>query len=212
MSIINDICEMVQKGRAREVQNLVNQALEDGISAKEILNDALCPGMNAVGEKFKNNEIYVPEVLIAARAMSKATEILKPHLVREGVEPVGKAVICTVKGDLHDIGKNLVKIMFEGAGIECIDLGTDADGESVVKAVKESGAQIVSLSALLTTTMPNQAEIIKALEAAGLRDKVTVMIGGAPVSQSYAEEIGADIYTSDAASCADAALAVLKKQ
>lgn len=211
MSILNEISELVQKGKARDVQTLVQQALDEGISAKEILNNGLCVGMNAIGEKFKNNEVYVPEVLIASRAMTKGTDILKPHLVAEGVQPIGKAVICTVKGDLHDIGKNLVKMMFEGAGIECIDLGTDADGDKIVNAVRESGAEIVCLSALLTTTMPYQAEIIKALENAGLRDKVTVMIGGAPVSEEFAKKIGADIYTNDAASCAEAAVAALNK-
>ncbi len=145
---------------------------------------------------------------MAARAMQKGTEMLKPYLIDEGVKPVGKAIICTVKGDLHDIGKNLVKIMLEGSGIECIDLGTDVDGAAVVEAVKNTGARIVLLSALLTTTMPNQAEIIKALSQAGLRDKVTVMIGGAPVSEEYAKEIGADIYTADAASCAEEAVKI----
>ncbi len=210
MSVLCEISELVQAGRMKNVQEKVAEALESGIAAKDILFNGLCAGMSAVGEKFKNNEMYVPEVLIAARAMQKGTEFLKPHLIDEGVKPVGKAIICTVKGDLHDIGKNLVKIMFEGCGIECIDLGTDVDGAAVVEAVKSTGAQIVSLSALLTTTMPNQAEIIKALCEAGLRDKVTVMIGGAPVSDEYAKEIGADIYTEDAASCADAALAILK--
>lgn len=211
MSVLNEISGFVQTGRMKNVQEKIGEALEAGISAKEILFEGLCAGMSIVGEKFKTNEMYVPEVLIAARAMQKGTEMLKPYLISEGVKPVGKAVICTVKGDLHDIGKNLVKIMFEGCGIECIDLGTDVDGAAVVAAVRSSGAQIVSLSALLTTTMPNQAEIIKALEEAGIRDKVTVMIGGAPVSEEYAKEIGADIYTSDAASCAEAALAALSK-
>lgn len=211
MSVLNEISGFVQTGRMKNVQEKIGEALEAGISAKEILFEGLCAGMSIVGEKFKTNEMYVPEVLIAARAMQKGTEMLKPYLISEGVKPVGKAVICTVKGDLHDIGKNLVKIMFEGCGIECIDLGTDVDGAAVVEAVRSSGAQIVSLSALLTTTMPNQAEIIKALEEAGIRDKVTVMIGGAPVSEEYAKEIGADIYTSDAASCAEAALAALSK-
>lgn len=211
MSILSDISNLVQSGKSRDIQAKITEALNSGIPAKEILNDGLCAGMNRIGEKFKNNEIYVPEVLIASRAMTKGTEILKPYLVAEGVEPAGKAVVCTVKGDLHDIGKNLVKLMFEGAGIECIDLGTDADGEKVVNAVRESGAQIVCLSALLTTTMPYQAEIIKALEDAGIRDRVTVMIGGAPVSEDYANKIGADIYTNDAASCAEAALNALKK-
>lgn len=211
MSILNEISELVQKGRAREVQALVQQALDEGISAKEILNGGLCSGMSVIGEKFKNNEVYVPEVLIASRAMTRGTEILKPFLVKEGVEPAGKAVICTVKGDMHDIGKNLVKMMLEGSGFECIDLGTDVSGEKVVEAVKESGAQVVCLSALLTTTMPNQREIIDALIEAGIRDKVTVMVGGAPVSPEFAAEIGADIYTNDAASAAEEALKAIGK-
>ena len=210
MSITAQISEMLQKGKAKDVKALVNQALAEGISAKEILNEGLIAGMMEVGEKFKDNKIYVPEVLIAARAMNQGTAILKPLLASEGVEPVGKAVICTVKGDLHDIGKNLVKMMLEGVGIECVDLGVDADGDKIVAAVKESGAKVVCLSALLTTTMVNQGEIIKALEAAGIRDQVKVMVGGAPVTQKFAEEIGADAYTSDAASAAEVALSFFK--
>lgn len=210
MSIVNQINEMLQKGKAKDVKALVNQALEEGITAKEILNEGLIAGMMEVGEKFKENKVYVPEVLIAARAMNQGTAILKPYLTKEGVEPVGKAVICTVKGDLHDIGKNLVKMMFEGVGIECVDLGVDADGEKVVNAVKESGAKVVCLSALLTTTMVNQKEIIEALKEAGLRDQVKVMVGGAPVTQKFADEIGADAYTADAASAAEVALTFFK--
>lgn len=210
MSITAQISEMLQKGKAKDVKALVNQALSEGVSAKEILNEGLIAGMMEVGEKFKENKIYVPEVLIAARAMNQGTAILKPLLASEGVEPVGKAVICTVKGDLHDIGKNLVKMMLEGVGIECVDLGVDADGDKIVAAVKESGAKVVCLSALLTTTMVNQGEIIKALEAAGIRDQVKVMVGGAPVTQKFADEIGADAYTSDAASAAEVALSFFK--
>ena len=155
--------------------------------------------------KFKNNEIFVPEVLIAARAMNAALAILKPALADSGVEPIGTAVICTVKGDLHDIGKNLVKMMIEGTGIKVVDLGVDCTAEKVVEAVKENDADIVCLSALLTTTMMYQKDIIDALKAAGLRDKVKVMIGGAPVTQAFADEIGADAYTPDAASAAEKA-------
>lgn len=210
MAIVNQINEMLQKGKAKDVKALVKQALDEGVSAKEILNEGLIAGMMEVGDKFKENKIYVPEVLIAARAMNQGTAILKPYLTKEGVEPVGKAVICTVKGDLHDIGKNLVKMMLEGVGIECVDLGVDADGEKVVNAVKESGAKVVCLSALLTTTMVNQKEIIEALKAAGLRDSVKVMVGGAPVTQKFADEIGADAYTADAASAAEVALSFFK--
>ena len=185
----------------------ITEALENGISPEQILNEALVTGMNVIGEQFKNNEIFVPEVLVAARAMNAGLKILKPHLQKEGVEPVGKAVICTVKGDMHDIGKNLVKMMIEGQGIECIDLGVDVAPERVVAAVQESGAKLVCLSALLTTTMYGQKDVIDALKAAGIRDQVKVMVGGAPVTQAFADEIGADCYTLDAASAAKAARA-----
>ena len=211
MTILEEISALVQKGRAKDVTAAVEKALAEGVAAKEILDGGLCAGMTVIGEKFKNNEIYVPEVLVASRAMSRGAQLIKPYLVKEGVESIGKAVICTVKGDMHDIGKNLVKMMLEGAGIECVDLGTDVDGKAVCEAVRESGAKIVCLSALLTTTMPNQREIIDELKAEGLRDSVTVMVGGAPLNENYAREIGADIYTCDAASAAELALAALKK-
>ena len=174
MSVVLEISDFVQKGRAKKVKELVCQALDNGVTAKEILNDGLIAGMMAIGEKFKKNEVYVPEVLSAARAMNMGVNILKPYLAGEGVEPVGKAVICTVKGDLHDIGKNLVKMMLEGVGIECIDLGTDVSKEQVVEAVKTSGAKIVALSSLLTTTMEYHKDIIDALTDAGLRSKYWV--------------------------------------
>ena len=210
MSITVEISEMLQKGKRAQVQELVKKALADGVSAKEILNDGLIAGMSIVGDKFKNNEVYVPEVLIAARAMNAGTAIIKPYLSAEGVEPVGKAVVCTVRGDLHDIGKNLVKMMFEGVGIECIDLGVDVEADKIVETVKETGAKVVGLSSLLTTTMVYHAEVIKALEAAGIRDQVKVMVGGAPVTQEFADEIGADAYTADAASAAEVALSFFK--
>lgn len=211
MSVVSEICEFVQKGRAKNVKELVAQALEDNISAKEILDNGLIAGMMAIGEKFKKNEVYVPEVLIAARAMNMGVAILKPHLTQEGVEPIGKAVICTVKGDLHDIGKNLVKMMLEGVGIECIDLGTDVSAEQVVNAVKENDAQIVALSSLLTTTMEYHKDVVDALKDAGLRDKVKVMVGGAPVSEEFSKQVGADGYAPDAATAADLALSFFKK-
>lgn len=210
MAVLEEINEALQKGKAKLVTEKVQQALDEGIDAKTILNDALIAAMAEVGAKFKENLIYVPEVLIAARAMNAGVAVLKPYLAAEGVEPAGKAVICTVKGDLHDIGKNLVKMMLEGSGIECVDVGVDADGETVVNAVKESGARVVCLSALLTTTMLNQKDIIDALTQAGIRDKVYVMVGGAPVTREFADSIGADAYTSDAASAAEKALAYLK--
>lgn len=211
MSVLSEISEFVQMGKAKNVKELVKQALESGISAKNILNDALISGMLVIGEKFKNNQVYIPDVLISARAMNQAVAILKPYLTQEGVEPVGKAVICTVKGDLHDIGKNLVKMMLEGVGIECIDLGVDISGEQVARAVKESDAKLVCLSSLLTTTMSYQKEIIDTLTCAGIRDSVKVMVGGAPVTKEYADEIGADAYTKDAAEASEVALSFFNK-
>jgi len=201
--LFNEISELLQKGKAKDIVVSVQKALDEGASPKDILEKSLMAGMNIVGGKFKRNEVFVPEVLIAARAMNKATETLKPHLAKAGVNPVGKAIICTVKGDLHDIGKNLVKMMIEGKGIEVEDLGVDCDAQKLVDKVKEGGAKVVCLSALLTTTMTAQKDTIDALKNAGLRDKVKVMVGGAPVTQSFADEIGADAYTADAASAAD---------
>lgn len=205
MSILVEISEKLQKGKAKDVAALVETALADNMEPAVILNEGLVAGMNAIGEKFRCNEIYVPEVLIAARAMNAGLKILKPALTEAGVEPLGKAVICTVEGDMHDIGKNLVKMMIEGKGIECIDLGVNVPPSKVVEAVKESGARVVCLSALLTTTMMGQKAVIDALKEAGIRDQVKVMIGGAPVTQQFADEIGADCYTSDSASAAEAA-------
>ena len=205
MNRFDEISALLQKGRPRELSALVQEELADGTSANDILTKALIPGMSAVGERFKKNEIFVPEVLITARAMNAALNILKPVLAQAGVEPIGKAVICTVKGDLHDIGKNLVKMMIEGTGIQVIDLDIDCPPERVVEAVREYQPDIVCLSALLTTTMVNQKATIDALKAAGLRDKVKVMVGGAPVTQAFADEIGADSYTPDAATAAEVA-------
>ena len=205
MNRFDEISALLQKGRPRELSALVQEELADGTAANDILTKALIPGMSAVGERFKKNEIFVPEVLITARAMNAALNILKPVLAQAGVEPIGKAVICTAKGDLHDIGKNLVKMMIEGTGISVIDLGIDCPPERVVEAVKEYKPDIVCLSALLTTTMVNQKETIDALKEAGLRDQVKVMVGGAPVTQAFADEIGADAYTPDAATAAEVA-------
>lgn len=205
MTIYEEISQKLQRGRAKEVASLTEQALADGCKPEEILNEGLVSGMNVIGEKFRNNEIYVPEVLIAARAMNMGLKVLQPALKSAGVTPVGKAIICTVEGDMHDIGKNLVRMMIEGKGIECIDLGVNVSPAQVVSAVQESGASLVCLSALLTTTMMGQKAVIDALIEAGLRDKVKVMVGGAPVTQAFADEIGADCYTLDAASAAEAA-------
>ena len=205
--ILEDISKWLQKGKAEEVQSLIKKGLASDIPPHDILNEGLIKGMSIVGEKFKRNEVYVPEVLIAARAMKLGMEILKPALIKQGVEPIGKALICTVKGDLHDIGKNLVKMMLEGQGIECIDLGVNVASATVIEAVRTVKPDLVCLSALLSTTMMGQKEIIEALKAANLRDQVIVMVGGAPVTAAFAEAIGADGYSSDAASAA-----VLAKQ
>lgn len=211
MSIINEISEKLQAGKAKEIKVLVPQALEEGISAKEILEDGLLAGMSVIGEKFKNNEVYVPEVLVAARAMKIGTNLLKPYLVSDDVQPSGKVVIGTVAGDMHDIGKNLVAMMLEGKGLEVIDLGVDVSVDDFVNTAKNENCDIICLSALLTTTMPIMKDVIKACEEAGIRDKVKIMIGGAPVTQSYCDEIGADCFTPDAATAADAAIAFCKE-
>ena len=205
--ILEQINEAVQRGKAKDAKELVIKAIADGVAPKEILEKGLLSAMSVVGGKFKNNEIFVPEVLISARAMNMAVAELKPHLVKAGVKPIGKAVLCTVKGDLHDIGKNLVRMMLEGAGLEVLDLGVDVSAEKVVEAVRESGAKVVCLSTLLTTTMMAQKDVIEALKAAGLRDKVKIMVGGAPVTTEFAKSIGADSYTPDAASAAEVAKA-----
>lgn len=204
MELLNEISVKLQAGAAKKVRELVTQALEEKVDVKEILG-ALINGMNVIGVKFKNNEVYVPEVLIAARAMNAGLEIIKPILTETGVKPVGKVVIGTVAGDLHDIGKNLVKMMMVGAGLEVIDLGVDVTPEKYVTSVKEHNPDIVCMSALLTTTMPSMRNIIEALEKEGLRGSVITMIGGAPVTGNYAKEIGADIYTPDAATAAEKA-------
>ncbi|MBE6904197.1 MAG: cobalamin-binding protein [Ruminococcaceae bacterium] len=206
MSILKEISENLQKGKAKVVEELVNKAIEEGISAKQVLDEGLLDGMNIIGVKFKNNEVYVPEVLIAARAMNKGVAILKPLLVADGVESKGKVCIGTVKGDLHDIGKNLVKMMLEGQGLEVVDLGTDVAPEAFLAAVKEQGCKVVCCSALLTTTMGVMKDVVEIFKAEGIRDQVKIMVGGAPVTDSFCEQIGADAYTSDAASAAEKAV------
>lgn len=200
---LNNISEALQRGDAEKVEELVKKSLEENLAPKKILEDGLIKGMGIIGAKFKKNEVYVPEVLIAARAMHAGMNILKPKLIETGVKNIGVVAIGTVKGDLHDIGKNLVKMMLEGAGFEVIDLGIDVSVDKFVEAVKEHKPNIIALSALLTTTMVNMPEVIKALEAAGLREKVKIMIGGAPITQNYADQIGADGYSPDAASAVD---------
>ncbi len=211
MQTLMEISELVQKGKSKLIGEAVQNCLDAGASPEEILNKGLLDGMNIIGEKFKKNEVYVPEVLVAARAMNMGMQILKPHLVKAGVESTGKVCIGTVQGDLHDIGKNLVKMMMEGKGLEVVDLGTDVAPETFVNAAIEQNCQVICCSALLTTTMDVMADVVKAAEAAGIRDKVKIMIGGAPVTESYCAQIGADKYTSDAASAADAALELCRK-
>jgi len=205
LSIVNEISEALLVGNAAKVKELTEKALGEGVSPKDIIQQGLIPGMGVVGVKFKNNEYYVPEVLIAARAMHAGLNIVKPMLADSGMEPVGRIAIGTVKGDLHDIGKNLVAMMLEGAGFDVNDLGIDVTADKFVEVVKDGSVDVIAMSALLTTTMPSMADTIKALEAAGLRDKVKIMIGGAPVTQNYADEIGADGYSADAASAVDTA-------
>ena len=203
------VSEALQRGEADQVSKFVKQALEENITPKKILEEGLIKGMSVIGVKFKNNEVYVPEVLIAARAMNAGMNILKPKLTETGVKNIGKIVIGTVSGDLHDIGKNLVRMMLEGAGFEVIDLGTDVTANQFVNAIKEHQPDILCMSALLTTTMVNMAEVIKSIESAGLREKVKVMIGGAPITKNYAEQITADGYSPDAATAVDDAKALI---
>lgn len=202
--------ENVISGKADEVKELTQKALDEGRDVEKVLNEALIAGMDVVGEKFKKNEFYVPEMLIAARAMKAGMEVLRPVLTDKDIKGPGKVVLGTAQGDLHDIGKNLVGMMFEGAGFEIIDLGTDVPSEKFVKAVKENDAQLVGISALLTTTMLSMKDVIKAMEETELREKVKIMIGGAPITQGYADEIGADGYAPDAASAVDKAKEILK--
>ena len=206
MDILVEISENLQKGKAKIVKELVGQAVEQGIPAKEVLEKGLLAGMDVVGEKFKNNEVFVPEVLVAARAMNMGASVLKPLLADGEQTSAGKVCIGTVKGDLHDIGKNLVKMMMEGKGLEVVDLGTDVSPETYVETAVNQNCQIICCSALLTTTMPVMGEVVKAAEKAGIRDKVKIMIGGAPVTEAFCAQIGADKYTPDAASAADAAV------
>jgi len=206
---LNGVSEALQRGKADKVSELVRQALNEGTTPKNILEEGLIHGMSIIGKKFKKNEVYVPEVLIAARAMHAGMDVLKPKLIESGVKNIGKVVMGTVQGDLHDIGKNLVEMMLEGAGFEVIDLGTDISTDKFVEAVKEHKPNIIGMSALLTTTMVNMVEVIKALDDAGLRGKVKIMVGGAPITQNYADQIGADGYSPDASSAVDKAKAFL---
>lgn len=208
MSILNEISENLQKGKAKVVKELVQKALDEGILVESILNEGLLSGMGIIGEKFKKDEVYVPDVLVAARAMNAGSEILKPYLAASGVKATGKVVLGTVAGDLHDIGKNLVRMMMEGKGLEVVDLGVDVSAEKFIQAAIDEDAQIIACSALLTTTMNEIGNVIAEAISKGIRDKVTFMIGGAPVTDVFAKQVGADFYTSDAASAADVAAQV----
>ena len=201
--IVEQIQEAVVRGRAPEVVSLVAAAIEQGVAASVLLNDGLCAGMGVIGERFKKNEVFVPQVLLAARAMKQGTDLLKPHLIADGVTPFATAVIGTIKGDLHDIGKNLVGMMLEGAGFKVVDAGIGVAPERFVELAQEHDAKIVGVSALLTTTMVTMRAVVEAVRAAGLPAKV--IIGGAPVTQAFCDEIGADGYSPDAASAAELA-------
>ncbi len=204
MADLKGIAEAIIKGDRDTTAAKVEEAIKERVPAEQILNEGLTAGMSVIGERFKKNEVYVPEVLIAARAMKAGMELLQPLLSEAGVEPTGRVVLGTVKGDLHDIGKNLVRMMLQGGGFEVIDCGIDVAAEKYIEVIKESGAKILAMSALLTTTMPQMAEVVKAVKEAGISDLKT-MIGGAPVTQAYADEIGADGYAADAASAVDKA-------
>ena len=207
MSVLEEMAALLMKGKAKDVKALVEQALSEGIEPQRILTEGLLSGMGVIGERFKKNEVYVPEVLIAARAMKAGMEVLQPALTSSGVEPRGTAVVGTVKGDLHDIGKNLVCMMLEGAGLKVVDIGIDVPPETFVQAAKENNAHVIGISALLTTTMTNMKAVVDAVKESGISAKT--MIGGAPVTQAFCDEIGADGYAPDAASAADLAASFL---
>lgn len=211
MSRIQEIDQLIQQGRGKKVCKTIQAAMDEGISAADILREGMLPAMSAIGEKFKNNEVFVPEVLVAARAMNMGMALLKPYMADCGIEPAGTAVIGTVRGDMHDIGKNLVKMMIEGKGLRVVDLGVDVSPEKFLEAAEENHADIICCSALLTTTMGEIKNILAYLEARNVRGKYKVMIGGAPVSQSYCDAIGADYYTPDAASAADVAYQICRQ-
>lgn len=211
MNLLESIAEQLQIGHAKAVKELVEQALEEGITPQRILEDGLITGMEQLGEKFRQNEVFVPEVLVASRAMNMGMNALKPRLIQDRVVPVGRACLGTVQGDLHDIGKNLVRMMLESRGFEVIDLGTDVPPKAFIDAAVEHHCQLICCSALLTTTMEAMHEVVKLAEKAGIRNRVKIMVGGAPVTQSFAESIGADAYTLDAASAAETAVRLCKK-
>ena len=203
---LQEISLQLQAGKAKIVKALVQQAIDEGIPAQRILEEGLLAGMNVIGVKFRNNEVFVPEVLVSARAMNQGAKLLKPLLMESGVQASGRVCIGTVQGDLHDIGKNLVKMMMESKGLEVIDLGTDVAPETYIRTAIEQDCRIICCSALLTTTMGAMADVVKAAEEAGIRDRVKIMVGGAPVTQAFADQVGADAYTPDATSAAEKAV------
>ena len=211
MSKINEVAELVEKGKAKLVGPAVQEAIDEGDDPVAILNDGMISAMSVVGEKFKNGEIFVPEMLVAARAMKKGVEVLKPHLASGSTGALGKVIIATVSGDLHDIGKNLVAMMIESAGFEVIDLGVDVPAAKIIECYKENpDVKIIALSALLTTTMPALKETVEALNAADFRGNIKVMVGGAVLTQEYADTIGADFYAKDAMASVAYAQSVFK--
>lgn len=203
MEMLKEIAEKVEAGRQNDVKALVESCIEKGVAVSDILNQGLVAGMNSIGVKFRENEVFVPEVLVAARAMKAGLEIIKPILLREKVQSKGTVVMGTVLGDLHDIGKNIVCYMLQGAGYDVVDIGIDAPADKFISAARESGARVIGLSSLLTTTMVYMKDVMDALREAGLGDKVKVMVGGAPVTQAFADDIGAHGYAPDAASAVD---------
>ena len=209
MTALKEISNAVEHGKMKIIKEQVPKALEEGYSAKDIL-DALLQGMGIVGDRFTRNEAFVPEVLVSARAMNKGTELIKPYLAQEGSQPIGKACIGTVQGDLHDIGKNIVKLMLESKNIEVIDLGVDVAPETFVQTAIEQNCDLICCSALLTTTMPAMGKVVEAAKEAGIRDNVIIMVGGAPVTQDFCDQIGADAYTEDGNAAAVRAAELLK--
>jgi methanogenic corrinoid protein MtbC1 len=210
MEVLQEISKSLQQGKVKDVEALVQKALAEGLSAKKILDDGLLEGMGIIGKKFKDNEVFVPEVMFAASAMNAGSALLKPHLVGEDATSSGKVVLGTIKGDMHDIGKNLVRMMMEGKGLEVIDLGVNVSAQQFIDTAITENARVIACSALLTTTMGEMKSVVEAASAAGIRDKVKILIGGAPVTQNFCNTIGADFYEADAASGADAALEACK--
>jgi len=203
---LNSIIELIQKGKVKDVNELVSEGLAEGMSAMVILNEGLLKAMDQVAQKWKDGKVFIPEVLIAARCLNSALAILEPELLKEKVQSKGTVVIGTVKGDLHDIGKNLVALMLKSKGFKVIDIGTDVPAQKFVDAINQHQAQFVCMSSLLTTSMPSFVDVISAIDAAGLRNQVCVAVGGAPVTQAYADEVGADVFTIDAVTCAETLL------